>query len=107
MVQCLRLQESTDLLRFCIEQGEVVWGKHFKEELSKEGISLTDAWWVLRRGRIFDAPEPDIKTGEWKYRIEGHEPGGKWLAIVFSFKTVERAFLITVFSIEARGKRTK
>ena len=58
-------------------------------------------------GRIFDAPEPDIKTGEWKYRIEGHEPGGKWLAIVFSFKTVERAFLITVFSIAAKGKRTK
>jgi hypothetical protein len=91
MVQCLNLQESTDLLRFCIE-------------LAKENISLADAWWVLRRGRIFDAPEPDIKTGEWKYRIEGHEPGGKWMAIVFSFKTVERAFLITVFSIEARGK---
>jgi hypothetical protein len=37
MVQRISLQESTDLLRFCIEQGEVVWGKHFKEELSERG----------------------------------------------------------------------
>jgi len=105
MVKCRNLQESVDLLRYCIEQGGVVWGKHFKEELAKERVSFTGAWWVLRRGRIFDPPEQDIKTGEWKYRIEGHEPGGKWLVVVFSFKTVERAFLITVFSIEARGKK--
>ena len=45
-----------------------------------------------------------LKTGEWKYRVEGHEPDGKWLAIVFCFKKVKRAFLITVFSVESRSK---
>ena len=107
MVTCLKTQEALDLLHYVMEQGEVVWGKHFKEELAEEGVALTDAWWVLRTGRIFDPAEPDIKTGEWKYRIEAHEPGGKWLAIVFAFKTVERVFVITVFSIESKGRKTK
>jgi len=54
---------------------------------------------------IFHEPEPDTKTGDWKYRVEGTEVDGKWLAIVFCFKTEDTAFLITVFSVEARGKR--
>jgi len=45
-----------------------------------------------------------MKTAEWKYRVEGHEPGGKWVVVVFCFKTVERALLITVFSVESRRK---
>jgi hypothetical protein len=59
----------------------------------------------LVRGRIFDPPEQDIKTAEWKYRVEGRDADGRWIAIGFAFKTVERVFLITVFSIEARGKK--
>lgn len=92
-------------MHHCLEDGEVVPGRHSREELAKEGVDFEDAWVVLRKGRIFDEPEQDIKTGEWKYRIEGHEPGGKWLAIVLSFKTIERAFLITVFSVEHRRQR--
>jgi hypothetical protein len=37
--------------------------------------------------------------------VEGRDAGGKWIAVIFTFKTVERVFLITVFSIEARGKK--
>jgi hypothetical protein len=36
--------------------------------------------------------------------MEGHEPGGKWLAIIFSFKAVDTTFLITVFSVESKKK---
>jgi hypothetical protein len=57
------------------------------------------------RSLIYDPPEPDIKTGEWKYRVEGYEPGDKWVAVVFSFKTPDRAFLITIFSMEARTRK--
>ena len=104
-VACRTPQEAVDLLRRCLEDGEAKHGRHFREELAKERLSYEDAWNVLLRGRIFDPPEQDIKTGEWKYRVEGRDPGGKWLAIVFAFKTVEMVFLITVFSIEARGKK--
>jgi len=94
------IQEAQDLLRFCLEGGgEIVPGRHFRDELINEELSFEDAWIVLKTGRIFDPPEPDIKTGELKFRVEGREPGGKWLAIVFSFKTISRAFLITIFSV--------
>ena len=103
-IECKTLQEAVDLLRYCLEDGDVVPGKHFRDELAKEGLAFEDAWQVLKSGNIFDAPECDIKTGEWKYRVEGHEPGGKWVVVVFCFKTVDRAFLITVFSVESRRK---
>jgi hypothetical protein len=102
---CRTRQEAIDLLRHCLEDGGVKHGRHFREELAKEKLSYEDAWSVLLRGQIFDPPEEDIKTGEWKYRVEGRESGGKWIAVIFTFKTVELVFLITVFSIEARGKK--
>ena len=104
-VPCLSRQEVVELLRHCLEEGEVIPGAHFRQELAPEGLTIEDAWQVLRSGRIYDPPEQDSKTGEWKYRVEGHEPDGKWIAIVFSFKTVHRAFLITIFSIASRSRR--
>lgn len=104
-VAALKLGDALDLLHFCLsEEGKVEWGRHFTKELEDEEVGFPDAWFVLRRGRIYDAPEPDIKTGEWKYKVEGHTPDGTWLAIVFCFKEVDRAFLITVFSVESRRR---
>ena len=80
-------------------------GDHFQDELAKEGIEFVDVYPVLRTGRIYEEPEPDIRTGEWKYRIEGHEPGGGWLCIVFKFLEEDSTFLITVWSVEHRRKR--
>jgi hypothetical protein len=102
---CATLQEALDLLHHCLETGEVIMGKHFREELVSEGLTINDARVVMQSGTIYQPPEEDIKTGEDKYRVEGYEPGGKWLVVVFSFKAVEQAFLITVFSVESRGRR--
>jgi hypothetical protein len=104
-VDALKLGDALDLLHHCLsEGGSVTWGRHFKEELEAENVDFPDAWHVLRGGRIYDAPEHDVKTGEWKYKVEGHTPDGIWLAIVFCFKEINRAFLITVFSIEAKRR---
>jgi len=65
---------------------------------------MVDAWAVLRTGRIYNPPEFHVGCQEWNYRIEGHEPGGKWLGIVFSFKAVDRTFLVTVFSVESKRR---
>ncbi len=100
----MKRQEALDLLQHCLEEGEVVPTKHFRDELVNESITFEDAWIVLRAGSIYDAPEQDIKTGDWKYRIEGYEPGGQWIAIVLTFKTTERAFLVTIFSIQSRSR---
>ncbi len=99
------VQEAQDLLRFCLQGGgEIVLGRHFRDELSAEDLTFEDAWVVLRSGIVYDPPEIDIKTGEMKYRVEGHEPGGKWVVIVFSFKSITRAFLITIFSVCAKAR---
>jgi len=82
IVECATAQEAIDLLHHCLEHGAVIPGRHFREELAKEGLSIQDAVVVLDSGRIYDPPEPDIKTGEWKWRVKGQEPGGKWMAVV-------------------------
>jgi hypothetical protein len=101
---CATLQEAIDLLHYCLEDGEVVPGKHFRDELANEDLTIEAAWMVLRSGTIYEAPDLDIRTGEWKYRVEGLEPGGKWLVVAFSFKAVDRAFLITVYSVRSKGR---
>jgi hypothetical protein len=96
---------AKETLRTCLGVGgRVQPSRHFLDELTNEGLTLPDAWHVMRNGTIFDAPEHDVASGDWKYRIEGKEPDGKRMAIVFCFKQLDRAFLITIFSIE-RGLR--
>jgi hypothetical protein len=87
------------------ESGSVTLGRHFREKLKKEHLAIDEAYCVMKSGNIFEPPEEDISTGEWKWRVEGSEPDGKWLVVVFSFKTVNSAFLITVYSVEARKRR--
>ncbi len=73
--------------------------------MAAENLTFEDVLFVMRSGAVVDAGEQDIKYGEWKYKIEGYEPGGKWLVVAFSFKRVDTVFLITVYSIETRRRR--
>jgi len=99
------LQEAVDLLHFCLEgDGEVIPSRHFRDELVEEGLTFEDAWIVLTKGQIYKSPEHDVRTGEWKYSVEGYETGGKWLVIVVCFKTIARAFLITIFSVAEKRR---
>jgi len=106
ITQCFKQQEATELVHYCIqESGSTRPGKHFRDELRNEGLAMVDAEGVLRTGRIYDPPEQDLRTGEWKYRLEGYEPGGKWLIIVLCFRSLEEMFLISVFSDKKRKRK--
>lgn len=104
MVKCLKAEEATALLHRCLESGRTIPGRHYREELEKEGVSFEEAWGVLRAGAIYDPPERDVRTGEWKYRVEGYGPDGNWLVNVFSFKEMDTAFLITIWSVESKRR---
>lgn len=60
---------------------------------------------MMRSGSVIDPGERDIRSGEWKYRVEGYEPGSKWIVVVFSFKKIDTVFLITVYSVESRRRK--
>ena len=46
---------------------------------------------------IFVEPEKDIKTGDWKYRIEGCTADQEYIALVFTLKPERKAVFITAF----------
>ena len=72
MVAAVKPDIALDLLHDCLSSGgRIIPGKHFRDELKAEGLTLVDAWHVLRHGCIFDPPEHDVRTGEWKYRVVG------------------------------------
>ncbi len=93
---------ALEVLRDCLKEGKVTPGKHFLEELEKEGLTLVDAWHVLGTGSICKPPELNIRSGEWKYTVEGFVPDGARLAIVFCLKQVNHTYLITCFSLGGR-----
>jgi len=90
---------AVEALRECLcNQGQVKPTRHFRDALADESdVTIPDVWHVLKTGCIFDPAEPDIKTGEWKYRIEGKTPEGEWLAVIFCIKSADRINLVTIF----------
>jgi uncharacterized DUF497 family protein len=104
-MEYLKLEDARALLHHCLEEGRIISTRHFREELANEQLTFEDAWTVLRSGTLYQEPDQDLKTGEWKYRVEGYEPGGKWLVVVVCFKTLDTAALITVFSVTSKGRK--
>ena len=88
-------QAKAEINRF-LEEGDVIYSKLFREELASDDLSMQDVLVVCRSGAISMAPEEDIKTGEWKYRIEGFTPDHYRIAVVFTFRS-DLAVFITVF----------
>ena len=59
---------------------------HFKRELANDGLTTADLLTVRKGGAIGDPPERDIRTGDWKYRIEGWTTDRGRMAPVFTFR---------------------
>ena len=97
----LSKEEAGRLIRECVERGDIVLTKHFSDELRAEGLTLPDALYVLQRGYVFNEPEFNPRFQEWNYRMEGTEPDGKLVAIIFGFTDDEAGILITIFSIKS------
>ena len=83
-------------LNRCLEDGTVIYSKHFRDELINDGLTMEDVLLVCKSGVVIMAPEKDIRTGRWKYRIEGISSERRRMAVVFTFRP-DRAVLITVF----------
>ncbi len=72
-----------------------MYSRHFRDKLDDD-LTTQDVLAVCRSGAIIMSPEKDLKTGQWKYRIEGITADRRKVAVVFTF-SLERAIFITVF----------
>jgi hypothetical protein len=92
--------EAGRLIRACLERGDIILTKHFREELRAEDLTVADAFHVLQHGNVFNEPEFNPRYQDWNYRMEGAEPDGKFMAIVFAFTDDEMGLLVTIFRIK-------
>jgi hypothetical protein len=92
----LSKDQAKAALTICLEDGTVRYTRHFREELAKDDLTMADVLVVCRSGAIVMSPERDIRTGDWKYRIEGFTTERRQVAVVFSLGR-EAATFITVF----------
>src|SRR5436190_13410437 len=62
MDKALTQQQAEDLLHDCLEEGELIAGRHFREELAKRALTLAQARPVLRYGRTYNPPEQGLEN---------------------------------------------
>ena len=96
---CLNPIEAKKLANQCLKEGSVLITGHCRKALADDSLTTQDALKVIQGGAIYDAPELDLRSGRWKYRIEGNCPAGVWLVVVFCFDGDSLLVLITAFAI--------
>jgi hypothetical protein len=103
---CHSHDDAERLIKEYSESGELILTIHFRRELEKEDLSITDVQVVIRRGYVFEdeKPEYDTARGNWKYRISGTTTDGEYVTIVFCLNPEGGATLITVFSTRSSRK---
>ena len=84
-------------LNLCLDAGFVIYTRHFKEELASDGLTTEDVLAVCRSGAVLMPPEKDIRTGDWKYRIEGYTADHEKVALIFALRPEREAVFITAF----------
>lgn len=91
--------------RALAHEGRFVYGARIFEKLATHGVSMVDLVHVCRHWEVLRSTRFDY--GEWRYRIEGPNTDGKWMAVVLSIQPApERAVAITAFQF-ARGRKTR
>lgn len=83
-------------LTSCLEDGTTILTRHFRDELVDDDLTMEDVLVACRSGAVVMAPEKDIRSGDWKYRIEGYTAERRHIAVVFSLRPAAVVF-ITVF----------
>lgn len=63
--------DALKILKQHLNDGKILPSRHFKERLLERKLSMQDVVCAIKKGRITEEPELDIKIGNWKYRVRG------------------------------------
>jgi len=88
--------QALTIIKWAVRQGKVVICSHAKDRMLKRNVTITDILYVLKNGKILDAPEPDIRTGNSRWRVEGSTIDGEYLKIIVEIEE-DGAVVVTVF----------
>ena len=94
--------ELRKVIRRALHQGELIYGNLLLEKLAGHGVTMVDLLHVCEHWELIRSVR---WAGEaWRYRIEGPNSDGKWMAVVLSVKDPDvEVVAITGFRF-ARGK---
>lgn len=85
-------EEARGIFKNACCDGSVVFPKYARKKMRERDIDNNDILKLAKAGMVANAPEMDIKTNEWTYRIESDE-----LKVVFVIPSPSMVRLITVF----------
>lgn len=92
-------KDALKLIRGNLSNGYTNPTSHFNERLKERKITMQDVVYLLKAGEIIDPPELNIKTGEWKYRVEGETLDEKAIAVIV---TVEKGCTTLITCIKGK-----
>ena len=88
-LEALKPTDAKKLARSVVENGEVEFTGHARQEMKKDGLGTTDCLNLIRAG-IYNTPEPHNEG--WRYRIETAT-----MAVVIAFDSEARLRVITAW----------
>lgn len=72
--------------------------KHARDRMAQRRIQLPQIRRVLRTGSLREI-EPDMRTGQDKYRVAGRDPDGRDLEVVVTLGPGPRVTVITAIDV--------
>jgi hypothetical protein len=89
------IEVARAIFRKAIREGAFISTKHARKRMLEYQVDNNDILSLARTGVVLNAPELDIKTNEWTYRIESDS---LQLKAVFTIPDPNRVRLITVIT---------
>lgn len=73
----LGVAEATEMIRGIAKLGTVIQSDHCEyESMPERNLSAQDIQFILEEGEVREPPEPDTKTGDYKYKMVGETIDG-------------------------------
>ena len=96
-LKALSETEAMTVIRNHLKKGNVLIGKHFRDQLDARRITMQDVVHALTGGVIRKPPERDVTTGQWKYAVDGLSVDDEPLTIVVAIIDEYSSYFVTVF----------